>query len=142
MSLGTRLHRTCLTPVSISLPSQGTAHLPLIQMPSALCHALSTRYVSSDVCLHPDLVSGGRGCSYNSTEDSTDFSTCTFRHSSTEKKNTGLCKYLGRPTHARLYIGLARAHDVRYRHISSSSNARWGSLKLAPIIFKWQPHLW
>jgi len=36
-----------------------------------------------------------------------------------------------------LYIGIAHADDVRYRqttHISSSSNARWGSLRLAPTI--------
>jgi len=49
---------------------------------------------------------------------------------------TDLCTCLDQPTHAHLYIGLAHTDDIWYRHthISSSSNTRWGSLRLALVI--------
>ena len=47
----------------------------------------------------------------------------------------GLCTCLAQPMHARLYIGLACA-NIQYRqtHILSTSNTRWGSLRLTPTI--------
>ena len=137
-SLCSAEHASCL---SLSLCLRRLQHSSLSSADSdALCSlscSLFRRNVSSDVCLlRPDLVSRDCGRSYDSIEDSMDWSTCTFTHSSMEREQWWLVyARLGWPTHARLYLGIACADDVRYRqqtHISSSSNARWGLLRFAP----------
>ena len=139
-------HASCL---SLSLWLQRSS--PSSTDSDALCslsRSLLRHNVSLDVCLlHPDLVSRDRGRLYDSIQYSVDWSMCTFRHSSMERVQWWLVyARLDQPTHARLYIGIAHTDDVCYRqtytYISSSSNPRWGLLRLAPItICSWTSRL-